>query len=72
MSTFSWLHGDNGEPCKRCGSHIDPRIMRQVWDREAREYVHMTFDTCDACRADVFQGRDCGVQVRAPQQSQRS
>ena len=63
MTTFSWLHGTCGTPCRICGSHISSTA--KMWDHELRQNVPMDAK-CDPCRGDEFRGRGSGTQYRPP------
>jgi hypothetical protein len=51
MTDFSWLYGGEpeGHPCADCGSLIGPRVKRQRWDKEARQYTYDKPEVCDEC-----------------------
>lgn len=64
MTTFSWLHGTNGNPCIVCGSHVDPCI--RVWDSDVKGFVPLPEGKCTPCSNDRFVGRGRGTQYRPP------
>lgn len=47
---FSWLHGDNGKACTKCGNRMDGREKK--WDIERREFVAPAFSKCAPCRTE--------------------